>query len=243
MWKTKEEVSGWLNEMEINNYTINENLKVDVAGDVNLDSRELTEIPVQFGKVSGNFSCHINELTSLKGSPEFVGGDFGCCLNQLTSLQGCPEFVGGEHFDYAGNNKFKNELPNKMNFEQIKKYNESEKLAEKLEKELPKQDDFRAQVDRKQLEELHAQITEMKKTVVIPDTYITETVKPKNEIKDSIIRMDPSQIHKVIEDAKNSLKEPELKSNVVSIAEVKNDMTSETQLTNAATRPHRRLKL
>ncbi|MES2547316.1 MAG: hypothetical protein V4575_06380 [Pseudomonadota bacterium] len=102
-------------------------------------------------------------------------------------------------------------------FDNLIKHEQSEDLYKKLDSELPKQDDFRAQVDRKQLEELHAQITEMKKTVVIPDTYITES--------------------------KNLLKEPELKSNVVSIAEVKNDMTSETQLTNAATRPIRKLKL
>ena len=76
-------------------YTINDDGSIDVDGAVNLSNRNLTKIPFNFGKVSGNFSCHYNQLTSLKGSPNIVGGDFYCYFNQLTSLEGAPNNVGG----------------------------------------------------------------------------------------------------------------------------------------------------
>ena len=97
--KTKE----WLDEMEIENYTINNDGTVDVDGSVWLDNKGLIEIPVQFNKVSGGFYCSYNQLTSLEGAPREVGGSFDCSYNQLTSLQGSPTRVGGGF--YCGNNK------------------------------------------------------------------------------------------------------------------------------------------
>lgn len=55
----------------------------------------LTEIPVQFGRVDGYFDCAGNKLTTLKGAPTIVGGFFGCNNNVLTSLEGGPQLVGG----------------------------------------------------------------------------------------------------------------------------------------------------
>ena len=48
-------------------------------------------------EVYGSFYCDFNVLTSLEGAPEKVGGNFYCYKNQLTSLQGAPQEVGG-HF-------------------------------------------------------------------------------------------------------------------------------------------------
>ena len=242
-----------------------------VGGDFNCSWNKLTSLEFAPKEIGGNFLCICNELTSLKFAPKEVNGSFECSNNKLTSLEFAPEKVKeifacaknllttlehaprevGEEF-YCKKNPFDKEELNHMESDDLKVYVKAGMLAERLEKIIPYNEprqlnntlnDFRTIIDSKQIQDLHAQILERNKTVEIPDTYITETVKPKNEIKDSIIRMDPSQIHKVIEDAKNSVKEPELKSNVVSIAEVKNDKVGETQLANAPTRPIRKLKL
>ena len=79
----------------ITNYTINEDGSIDVNGDVNLNRKGLTKLPLKFRNVTGNFNCSYNELTSLEGSPKSVGGKFNCNDNLLTSLEGSPKSVGG----------------------------------------------------------------------------------------------------------------------------------------------------
>jgi hypothetical protein len=91
------------------NYTINDDLSIDVDSYVNLDSEELTEIPLKFGKVSGYFECDGNRLKSLGGCPKWIGGDFYCYDNNLTSLEFGPEYVVG-HFSCRGKDK----LPGKL---------------------------------------------------------------------------------------------------------------------------------
>lgn len=86
----------------INNYKINSDDTVDVDGDVWLNGKELTEIPIKFGKVSGKFNCNGNKLTSLEGSPKEVGDIFQCDQNKLTSLKGCPKTAKGF---YCNNNQ------------------------------------------------------------------------------------------------------------------------------------------
>ena len=81
-------------EYGIENYTINNGL-VDVNGDVDLSSKNLTKLPIKFGVIIGYFSCDDNQLTSLEGAPQEVGGNFNCSHNQLTSLDGAPQEVGG----------------------------------------------------------------------------------------------------------------------------------------------------
>ena len=87
----------------ITNYTVNDDGSIDVNGDVFLWNRELTELPLVFNKVTGNFDCDYNNLTSLKGCPRWVGGWFSCNKNQLTSLEFSPDYVGGS-FDCEFNN-------------------------------------------------------------------------------------------------------------------------------------------
>ena len=76
MLKTKSAISLWLDKYDIENYTINDDLTVDVAGNVYLGNSGLATIPIQFGKVGGTFSCYNNQLKSLVGCPREVGGDF-----------------------------------------------------------------------------------------------------------------------------------------------------------------------
>ena len=90
------QIANWLDSFGIINYTINDDLTIDVNGDVNLINQSLTCFPsfIKFNKVSGGFSCSVNKLTSLEGCPTIVGDNFACRNNYLTSLVGCPTTVG-----------------------------------------------------------------------------------------------------------------------------------------------------
>ncbi len=65
-------------------WTLNSEGKVDVEGSVKMFYMNLTEIPIKFGKVTGNFDCSENNLTTLENCPTFVGGNFICSNNNLT---------------------------------------------------------------------------------------------------------------------------------------------------------------
>ncbi len=79
----------------IENWSINKDGLVDVDGDVNLAFRDLTKLPLQFGRVTGGFYCHINKLTTLEGAPTEIGDGFFCDDNRLTTLEGAPKEVRG----------------------------------------------------------------------------------------------------------------------------------------------------
>ena len=125
-YATYDQVSKWLDSMGIKNYTINDDLTVDVDGDVDLsDKLEWAYFHVKFNTVKNgsfvcsnnhfqslqgcpitvteSFICHSNRLTSLKGAPIKVGDNFECGGNQLDSLEGVPKEVGGNFGCYANN--------------------------------------------------------------------------------------------------------------------------------------------
>ena len=96
--ETKEDVVEILEKMQINRgYTINEDLTVDVNGNVllRIKGRKLSVIPVKFGKVLGGFDASYNALTSLENAPHTVLGSLNLHNNRLTSLKGCPQKIGG----------------------------------------------------------------------------------------------------------------------------------------------------
>jgi hypothetical protein len=66
-----------------NKWKLNSDGKVDVDGAVYIRSKNLTEIPVKFGRVKGEFSCSYNNLTTLKNCPDFISGSFYCSNNNL----------------------------------------------------------------------------------------------------------------------------------------------------------------
>ena len=96
------EIESWLKKYEIKNYTINEDLSIDVAGSVDLNGLlgVLKVLPVKFRNVVGGFNCNFNALKNLVGCPTSVGRYFYCDNNQLTSLEGCPTSIGGEFSCY-----------------------------------------------------------------------------------------------------------------------------------------------
>lgn len=104
MLYTKQEIADYLNFYKwAENYTVNEDLTVDVAGDVEIPTNEnLARFPFKFGKVTGFFYCQGNQLISLMGAPHTVGKTFNCMSNNLTTLEGGPRKVGG--FFYCSKN-------------------------------------------------------------------------------------------------------------------------------------------
>ena len=86
----------------IQNYSINPDLSIDVEGNVYLDRLQLSYLPLRFSRVGGDFNCYSNQLTTLEGGPREVGGHFVCFSNRLTTLEGGPREVGG-YFDCSSN--------------------------------------------------------------------------------------------------------------------------------------------
>jgi hypothetical protein len=69
---------------------------VSIEGDITVrDECELSQLPVNFENITGNFNLTHNHLTTLYGSPSTVGGGFFCSNGKLTSLQGGPDYVKG----------------------------------------------------------------------------------------------------------------------------------------------------
>lgn len=101
-YKEYDQVKRWLDKMFIDSYVINDDLTVDVYGDVLLGGNNLRSIPIKFGKVHGDFIIQYNKLKTLKGCPEYVGKGFYCSHNNLKSLEYCPKKIGGDF--YCSNN-------------------------------------------------------------------------------------------------------------------------------------------
>jgi hypothetical protein len=95
------EIERLCDKYEIKNWAINSDGLVDVDGDVHLNNKGLSKIPINFGRVGGYFNCYYNQLTTLKGAPREVGGDFSCNSNQLTTLEGSPREVGGNFYCHS----------------------------------------------------------------------------------------------------------------------------------------------
>jgi hypothetical protein len=96
--ESNEDIHSICKKWGIKNYTINEEGSIDVDYDVDLTDKGLTELPLKFRNVSGDFYCDNNKLTTLKGSPISVGGVFHCSDNQLTSLLGSPISIDSDFY-------------------------------------------------------------------------------------------------------------------------------------------------
>jgi len=78
----------------ISGYDINDDGTIDAYDGVDLCGQNLTELPLRFNKVIGDFICVQNKLSTLYGCPIEVTGDFLCCENELTSLEFGPSIIG-----------------------------------------------------------------------------------------------------------------------------------------------------
>lgn len=92
--KTEAEVDKVCKKYDIRNYTINDDLSIDVKNDVWLHLEDLEYLPLNFNYVSNNFYCFKNRLISLVGSPIIIDGSFVSYENKLETLDGSPLEVG-----------------------------------------------------------------------------------------------------------------------------------------------------
>lgn len=90
-----DKISELCNKFRIKDYKINEDLSIDVEGDVNIDTYYFKYLPLNFNIVKGNFYCQRNKLVSLYGSPKEVGENFVCSDNKLETLKYAPTKVNG----------------------------------------------------------------------------------------------------------------------------------------------------
>ncbi len=84
----------------IENYTINENLTVDINGDF-IFNHIVTKLPIKLNKVSGNIYINNCGLTTLEGLPEYIN-DIELTGNRLTNLIGFPKHCNG-NIDLSNN--------------------------------------------------------------------------------------------------------------------------------------------
>jgi hypothetical protein len=92
------EQTEWLNFFTNGQWKLNKQTgEVDVTGDFLCSGPNVDGFKgIQFGTVTGNFSCHYGGLKSLQGAPRKVGGYFYCHRNELETLKGAPETIGGD---------------------------------------------------------------------------------------------------------------------------------------------------
>jgi len=90
-----EKVKSFLSHIKIkeDDYRIYDNLSVDVFCDVDMSQRGLTEIPIKFNLIAGNFDCSMNKLKNVINSPDTIFGYFDCSFNDIYSLIGGPTSV------------------------------------------------------------------------------------------------------------------------------------------------------
>lgn len=95
------EIEKWCKKFGITKYTKQPDGRIDVVGDVKIDSSSIDNrfgmLPIKFGTVDGNFKASDCGLKSLKGCPEKVTKDFDVSRNQFTDLEYGPSYVGGSY--------------------------------------------------------------------------------------------------------------------------------------------------
>lgn len=101
--KTREEIEALCEGFNFDGiYTINDDLTIDVDGDVYLDNEGFTKLPVRFRNVSGDFDCSSNSLTDFEGCPITVGGAFNGKDNNVNTLKFFPNEIA-ETIDLSDN--------------------------------------------------------------------------------------------------------------------------------------------
>lgn len=102
----KKEIDDFCTLYEIENYTINKDMSVDVDGYVDLDSsyykyniskrptrmdkHKLKKLPFKFNIVTRDFSCNGNELDSFENFPNIVGGCLSVGHNKFYTFDNLP---------------------------------------------------------------------------------------------------------------------------------------------------------
>ncbi|NWL04256.1 hypothetical protein DM790_25845 [Flavobacterium collinsii] len=106
----------WIN---IDSFKINCDRSITVDGSVKFAEcmNYLTELPLKFDKINGNFDCSKLSLSTLKGSPKYVGGTFNCSFNDLNSLEYLPKKAKRFIFDNRTKSLFTGDI--NSDFEEV----------------------------------------------------------------------------------------------------------------------------
>ncbi len=75
--------------------SLNLNTIINVTYDLNINSRNIKKLPVQFDVIGGMFYCNNNDLTSLEGCPRVVGRNCDFSDNNIKNLDFLPIQIGG----------------------------------------------------------------------------------------------------------------------------------------------------
>jgi hypothetical protein len=85
----------FLNEYKIRGCTVNPDGVIHKQGEVDIIYFRGETLPVQFGRVSGNFVANRSNLTSMIGFPREVGGNvYVEYVSSLSSIEGIPLMIG-----------------------------------------------------------------------------------------------------------------------------------------------------
>ncbi len=92
--KQKDKIKNWIDSvLRVWSYIINEDLTIDITGDVNLENVNIKYFPYKFNRIRGNFYANNCNLKSLKNTPYNVEGDFCVNGNFLIDFEYSPKFV------------------------------------------------------------------------------------------------------------------------------------------------------
>jgi hypothetical protein len=97
---TRHLVEKWLKKYNIVHYQINDDLTINVNGEVNLSTSRLSgSLPkyIKFNIVDGKFNISNNKITSLKGCPKIVKSNFECMYTDIKNLKYSPIEVNGSY--------------------------------------------------------------------------------------------------------------------------------------------------
>jgi len=75
---------------------------IDVNSSVSLYNYSLSELPLKFNMIYGDFNCSNNKLTTLDKFPKYIQGNLNCSFNSISSLSGMPLVEGS--IDFSNNN-------------------------------------------------------------------------------------------------------------------------------------------
>ncbi len=89
------------------NWATNPLNEIEVLLGVDMSNMNLTEIPIKFNYISGDFNCSNNKLTTLKNAPNQVSKHFDCSFNNLTSLEFSPTSVREDFWCHSQKNGHK----------------------------------------------------------------------------------------------------------------------------------------
>ena len=112
---TRDEIVELCIKYRIENYNINDDLSIDVDGNVIIGYTLLEYLPLRFNHVSGYFDCSGNRLKSLEGSPQTLDSGFYCTNNNLESLKGCPQTISDSFICYFNELKSLEDSPQTVN--------------------------------------------------------------------------------------------------------------------------------